>query len=449
MGALVQDWFRRPLSHLHTKPTSASEKSESPGVVPQHAIGRGRYRRAAANRVSTALVAGALTFALVITAATWVVGTYAHSDSAQRPATTRSQTVVVTFAPQMQEAAVISAAQSTCDSFNIDAIATAPGDTSSEEALLAFQALESAVASAEQATGTAFVLEGVPDELVDSYRTTSAPIRQLFTAATNIKTVPTADVVEDRGSSRIVAPVKTTAVDEVATAAQQLATALASLPVTDRAVVLGADSIDASSLTDDELDALIAGGFGSSFQTEKDLRIAASLPDLSKAENGYIDESLLCPVPWAPTYRLLCATVPNLERLNVAFKAEFGHDLAIQSGYRTYADQVWAHENAPEMTTLPGTSNHSWGVAVDFDIDLYTSYENPEVVWLVENGPAYGWRNPTHEAFGTLRPEPWHFEFGTQYPTLPDNGFYGPTPEVEYVFNLPEGWRTKTIYTAD
>lgn len=99
-----------------------------------------------------------------------------------------------------------------------------------------------------------------------------------------------------------------------------------------------------------------------------------------------------------------------------------------------------AHESAPEMTTLPGTSNHSWGVAVDFDIDLYTSYENPEVVWLVENGPAYGWRNPTHEAFGTLRPEPWHFEFWDAMPTLPDNGFYGPTPEVEYVFNLPEGW---------
>ena len=423
--------------------------TEPLGVMPQHAIGRGRYRRATSHKVPPTLVAGAVASTLVIVGAAWGVGTYGQSDPTQNLATSSSQTVVVTFAPQIQEAAVISAAQSTCDSLNIDAIATAPEGPSSEEAVQAFQALQSAVESAEEATGTAFVLEGVPDELVDSYRSTSAPIRQLFTAATSIKTVPSADVVEDTESSRIVAPVKTAAVDEVATAAQQLATALASLPVTDRAVVLGPDSIDSSSLTDEELDALIAGGFGSSFQIEKERRFAASLPDLSQAENGYIDESLLCPIPWAPYYRLLCATVPNLERLNVAFKAEFGHDLAIQSGYRTYADQVWAHENAPEMTTLPGTSNHSWGVAVDFDIDLYTSYDNPEVVWLIENGPAYGWRNPTHEAFGTLRPEPWHFEFGTQYPTLPDNGFYGPTPEVEYVFNLPEGWRTKTIYTAD
>lgn len=396
-----------------------------------------------------ALAAGVLTFTLVAAAAVGGIGIQANTESGLDSAANASQTVVVTFEPQMQEAAVLSAAQSTCDSLNLEAIATAPEDPSSEEAVQAFEALQTAVATASEATGKAFVLEGVPTDVVDSYKSDTTPIRQLFTSATTIKTVATTDVARDTASSRIVAPVNTAAVSDVAAAAQHLDTALASLPVTERAVVLGADSIDSAALTEDELDALISGGFSDEFQTEKDRRLAASLPDLSQSENGRIDESLLCPIPWAPNYRLLCVTVPNLERLNEAFKLEFGHDLEIQSGYRTYEDQVWAHQNAPEMTTLPGTSNHSWGVAVDFDINLYTSYENQEVVWLVENAPAYGWRNPTHEAFGTLRPEPWHFEFGTQYPTLADNGFYGPTPDVEYVFNLPEGWRTKTIYTAD
>ncbi|WP_099331737.1 M15 family metallopeptidase [Actinomyces minihominis] len=224
---------------------------------------------------------------------------------------------------------------------------------------------------------------------------------------------------------------------------------LASLPAPRRIALLGESSVDPADLTDGELNELLEAGAGPTFRVESDRRLAASLPDLSDLENGRIPDEMLCPVPWPNRYeyRVLCVALPNLVRLNEAFNAEFGRNLPVQSGYRSFEQQQLVHQNSPTMTTLPGASNHSWGLAVDFDIDNYTSYDLPEVKWLVENAPSYGWRNPTHEAFATSREEPWHFEFGTVYPELEGEGFNGPQPEVKYLFKLPEGWRTRTIYS--
>lgn len=198
-------------------------------------------------------------------------------------------------------------------------------------------------------------------------------------------------------------------------------------------------------LSDETLALALAEEETPELRAEADRRLARSLPDLSMMENGNLESALLCEIPWESYYTILCVTLPSLERLNEAFTVEFGTNLPIQSGYRTYDEQAMVHADAPYMTTLPGMSYHGWGLAVDFDIDNYRSYDHPQVVWLVENAPSYGWRNPTQESFSTAEPEPCHFEFGTKHTSAQDWGFHGPIPEVRFLFALPEGWHAETL----
>lgn len=363
--------------------------------------------------------------------------------------------VVLELQAGPDEAVAIAAAQTTCNSLNLpdEEIEV---DTARAAAVDALGALQAALDEASAVTDTIFVLEGVPDDVVVSYRDNQVPLRKLFASATGLE-ASSKTVIEARqwaapdeliSLPKVTAPLKSTVTQHVDQAAKQLDEAVARLPIVDRVAVLGPDAIDALALTDDELDEVLSSGGGQSFAAEKERRYVADLPDLSQSENGFLSDDLLCPIPWSPEYRLLCPAVEKLVGLNDAFKAEFGHDLAIQSAYRSYEQQVAAHQNSPLMTTVPGSSNHSWGLAVDFDIDAYRRYDHPEVVWLVENGPTHGWRNPTLESFETANEEPWHFEFGTTYPRSADGGFNGPTPLVEYVVRLPEGAHPQTLLSS-
>lgn len=411
----------------------------------QHALGKGRYRRRSTlNKVAPVAAAAIGTLALVGSAG-WGAFTGLQDQLQAAP----RETVVVEIEPPAQHSDVVAAAKSTCDALTSDALITVDAHSEEEEAALdAFEALEEALAEVTTVTDTVFVLEGVPEDLIQSYNDSEVSLRKLFAAASQIRTAPRADTESVIAAPVVKAPVTESVTEGIVEAARTLDEAIAKVPVTQRASLLGPEAIDPETLTDEELESLINAGHGEVFQVEKDRRLAESLPDLSQMKNGYIDDSLLCPVPWAPDYRLLCVTVPNLIRLNDAFKKEFGHDVSIQSGYRTFDQQVMAHQSAPYMTTLPGTSNHSWGLAVDFDIAQYKEYDHPEVVWLVENAPSYGWRNPTHDSFETANPEPWHFEFGTVYDG-PNDGFNGPAPEVKYLFKLPAGSRTKTLLSDE
>lgn len=98
-----------------------------------------------------------------------------------------------------------------------------------------------------------------------------------------------------------------------------------------------------------------------------------------------------------------------LVRLNDAFKAQFGENIAIDLSYRSYEDQVRARELFGGLAAQPGTSNHGLGLA--FDTWEWAAYDfgSPRYQWLVENGPAYGWYCPAATESGN--PEYWHYEY--------------------------------------
>ncbi len=434
------------------------------GVLPQHAIGQGRHR----NSPKRSLPVGPITAtAGAVVVGMGVVGLSLNLLSGgTEPAvsaglaevhSSAAHTVVMEVALPEQEAQILNVARSTCESLNLGALDGATIDEAAEEAIAAYQALQATVSQASRVAERAVVLEGVPDEVLESYLSHDIPMRKLVAAADSVTAaeapeeeiplLPMSDVLE---VPKVTSPLDEDSVEQLRDGTQRLDQALQVLPVEDRIAVLGEEAVDPATLTDEEIDRVLASGEVHSFRVEKQRRFAASLPDMSQMENGRIDDSMLCPIPWvSPYYRVLCVSLEPLVSLNEEFRAHFGYDLPIQSAYRSYDDQVSAHQAAPMMTTLPGTSNHSWGLAVDFDIDNYRSYDDPHVQWLVENGPRFGWRNPTLEAFGTSSEEPWHFEFGTTYPHLEGGGFNGPTPEVEYVIRMPEGWETKTLLSSN
>lgn len=444
----------KPPGGLNTRSRRQATPADQAGHRhhPEHAAGVGRHRCSSKVKPRARLgVAGAAAVAVLAVAVAVGIGPHSVPESTAGP-----QRVVVELQAPPDQMLAIAAARTTCDSLNPGLRLGSGNSTARAAAADALVTLQDALNEVTAATETVFVLEGVPEPVVKSYEDREISLRKLFASAEEVKTTSKQSIENEVAEEseglvavpKVMAPLKTPATQLLDEAAKQLDEAVAKLPVADRVSVLGADAIDPTALTDEELDEAIAADPAPSFEIEKERRFAAALPDLSEAENGRIDESLLCPIPWAPDYRLLCVSVDKLEQLNERFKANFGHDLPVQSAYRSYEEQVAAHEAAPYMTTLPGSSNHSWGLALDFDIDAYDTYDHPEVVWLVENAPAYGWRNPTLESFGTAAAEPWHFEFATTYPDSADGGFHGPTPEVEYQIRLPDGARPQTLLST-
>lgn len=86
----------------------------------------------------------------------------------------------------------------------------------------------------------------------------------------------------------------------------------------------------------------------------------------------------------------------------------------INSAYRTYDDQVRVREAYPKTSAVPGTSNHGFGLAVDFATLSYAKLtpQDPQYKWLVKNADDFGFRRINPET----RREPesweaWHWEF--------------------------------------
>jgi len=129
--------------------------------------------------------------------------------------------------------------------------------------------------------------------------------------------------------------------------------------------------------------------------------------------NGNIPLEVLCPVEFAPRHHLRCDAAEALARMNVAYRAAFGHDIAITDSYRTLEAQVRLKAAKGSLAATPGTSNHGWGLAIDLG-DGANSYRSPQYAWLKANAVLYGWHHPSYMDEGGRGPhEPWHWEFGT------------------------------------
>lgn len=129
--------------------------------------------------------------------------------------------------------------------------------------------------------------------------------------------------------------------------------------------------------------------------------------------NGNMAKEDLCPVPFATSVIIDCLAIDDMVALNAAYYEEFGEDLPLGSGYRSYAAQVSTKASRGRMAATPGTSNHGWGRAVDLNVSSNSGwrYGGARYNWLRENGPDYFWVNPTWAQAGGSLPENWHWEW--------------------------------------
>ena len=101
-----------------------------------------------------------------------------------------------------------------------------------------------------------------------------------------------------------------------------------------------------------------------------------------------------------------------LERLNAAFRAALGHDLALDLTYRDLDTQVAMRAALGTVAAVPGTSSHGTGLAVDVpELPCDYGWDSAARAWLVAHGPAYGWVSPAWARQGGSNPEYWHYEY--------------------------------------
>jgi hypothetical protein len=111
--------------------------------------------------------------------------------------------------------------------------------------------------------------------------------------------------------------------------------------------------------------------------------------------------------------QLECGAAKAFDELNTAFAAQFGQNIGITDGYRSYDDQVACRLEQGSLCADPGTSNHGWGKAVDIggccDVNAGTG---PASDWLTANASHYGWTHPAWAQPDGTKSEPWHWEYG-------------------------------------
>ncbi len=132
-------------------------------------------------------------------------------------------------------------------------------------------------------------------------------------------------------------------------------------------------------------------------------------------ENGQIPASALC----APSFTqgmLRCDAAAALEQMNVAYTASFGTPMIVTSTYRDYEGQVRCRAEKGSLCATPGTSNHGWGVAIDFGGGI-NRFGTPQHQWMVTNAALYGYVLPEWAQQGGSNPESWHWEYAAVGPT--------------------------------
>jgi hypothetical protein len=132
--------------------------------------------------------------------------------------------------------------------------------------------------------------------------------------------------------------------------------------------------------------------------------------------NGNLPRSAMTPLPWCTDALgnqqwLRTDAAEALVRLNDAFRAQFGENIAIDLSYRSYADQVAIRAALGSIAAVPGTSKHGLGTAIDTWEWAAYRFGTPRYDWLVANGPSYGWVAPTWARQNGSNPEYWHYEY--------------------------------------
>ena len=144
----------------------------------------------------------------------------------------------------------------------------------------------------------------------------------------------------------------------------------------------------------------------------------------------YVPPDLVTPdVPLKPdtgATQLSATTALGFEAL-VADAANLGHQLQLNSGYRSYEQQQMLYDRfvedfglevAAERVALPGTSEHQTGLAADVGLvglpDDQVFGDTAASVWVTDNAYRFGFilRYPPDKAHLTgYANEPWHLRY--------------------------------------
>ncbi|MCK0115914.1 DUF2809 domain-containing protein [Isoptericola sp. S6320L] len=126
---------------------------------------------------------------------------------------------------------------------------------------------------------------------------------------------------------------------------------------------------------------------------------------------GKLTAKRLAPIPWAPQHSVRADLLEGLVALDEAYQAEFGEHLTVNSGYRSYDDQlaVYNPDQPNPLAAPPGCSNHGLGTAVDLSMGP-ESFDGARYAWMKEHAEEYGWTHPAWAEPDGRLPEPWHWE---------------------------------------
>lgn len=126
--------------------------------------------------------------------------------------------------------------------------------------------------------------------------------------------------------------------------------------------------------------------------------------------NGFLPDSVLCPLAGAPGQRLTRAAASAFDLMSTAFRTSFRTPLCVTDSYRSFAGQVDVFRRKPTLAATPGRSKHGLGRAVDLCGGVQR-YGTPPYLWLKANAQQFGFVHPDWAEPDGGRPEPWHWEF--------------------------------------
>ena len=138
-------------------------------------------------------------------------------------------------------------------------------------------------------------------------------------------------------------------------------------------------------------------------------------------ENGKLSDALLTNVDttYSKSGRVITAAAADFNAMAQAFNLKFGVKFPLGEGYRLFSTQVkiWndpkkVNKAGKKLGAKPGTSNHGWGVAIDWntrDPEGGYGYDSKYYKWMLNN-QAY-FVNPSWAIKGGSKEEPWHWEW--------------------------------------
>lgn len=114
----------------------------------------------------------------------------------------------------------------------------------------------------------------------------------------------------------------------------------------------------------------------------------------------------------------LVDVVDDFDRLARAFEEEFKQKLKLNDSYRSFNNQIRIknekmNEGKATEAAPPGTSNHGWGLAFDFNTHYQgkSGFQSETYNWMLYNAPRFGFHSPLILRDGAGTDESWHIEW--------------------------------------